>query len=195
MKLLLLPFAALVALAAGPDKPIDRLGISSPLRFNQTAFSLAWSSKPTATFYIQEYLPKGENVEHFNQLLTLRLINQDADLRSAVNEKITELEARKKTDVMCHYQVITNEQSKEVVVDFLVSDKIGDPQAIVEFNVYRYQQVAVGATKRGVLIYAYSRRSYGSTVQPFLKGLTQTRRGAIDEMAKAKMPVVKLSGN
>ena len=81
------------------------------------------------------------------------------------------------------------------MVDFLVSDKLNDPQAAVEFNVYRYQPIALGATRRGVLIYAYSQRSYGGAITAYLKGLTPTRHAVIDEMAKLKMPVVKISEN
>ncbi len=195
MKLFLLPFIALIMLGIASEKPLDRLGVSGPLRFQQTAFNLAFSSHPTATFYLQEYLPKGENMDHFTQLLTLRVFNQKTDVKQLINEKITELEARKKTDIMCNYQVMSNEKSQEIIVDFIVSDKIDGPQAIVEFNIYRYQQIALGTTKRAVLVYAYSQRSYGSAVDAYLKALPQTRHAALDELAKAKLPTIKISVN
>lgn len=194
MKLLLLSFIALILPSHAPEKPVERLGIAGPLRFQQTAFNLAFSSHPTASFYLQEYLPKGETMDHFTRLLTVRVTNQNTDVKQLVNEKITELEARKKTDVMCNYQVMANDKSQEVIVDFIVSDKINDPQAIVEFSIYRYRQIALGATRRAVLIYAYSQRSYGSAVNAYLKALPQTRRAALDALAKTPLPVVKING-
>jgi len=194
MKMLLFAAITLISLSLAPEKPLNRLGVPGPLRFRQTDFYLAFASHPTATFYLQEYVPKGETVDRFTQLLTVRVANRDVSLRDVVNEKITELEARKKTDIMCNYQVMSNDKSQEVIVDFMVSDKINDPQAIVEFNIYRYQQIALGANKRAVLIYAYSQRSYGAAVDTYLKGLPQVRRDALDEMAKLKLPVVKISG-
>ena len=65
-------------------------------------------------------------------------------------------------------------------------------QGIAEFNVYRYRQVVLAGGKKGVLLYAYSKRSYGSAIDDFLKTLKSVRTAAIATMAKANVPTVKI---
>jgi hypothetical protein len=173
--------------------PIDRIGVKGPLTFNQTAFNLAWSDHPKATYFIQEYLPKGETSAHFNQMLTLHLFTNAATVKDAVSQKVQELEARKQTDVTCQYQVTEGPSGKEFVVDFLLSENISASTAIVEFNVYHYKQVDLGGQQKGVLVYAYSKRAYGDDVNPFLKDLAQSRAGLVNAMIGTKMPAVRLA--
>jgi hypothetical protein len=103
------------------------------------------------------------------------------------------LEARKQSDAICNYQVIMSPDNKEIILDFLLSQNMEGSQGIAEFNVYRYKQVALGAGKTGVLLYAYSKRSYGSGIDSFLKTLKPVRTDAIAAMAAAKMPAVKIT--
>jgi hypothetical protein len=173
--------------------PTDQLGVAGPLSFGGTTYNLAWATKPSATYYVQEYLPKGEKSADFKQMLALHLIAQNSSLESVAGLKVKELEARKQSDVICNYQVITSPDNKELILDFLLSQNMESSQGIAEFNVYRYKQVALGAGKTGVLLYAYSKRSYGSSIDNFLKTLKPVRTEAIATMAAAKMPAVKIT--
>jgi hypothetical protein len=85
------------------EDPKDRLNVKGPQRFGKTAFKLAWTDHPKDTYYIQEYLPEGEKVTDFNQMLTLHVFVTDLEVKDAVSQKIKELVKRKETDAMCNY--------------------------------------------------------------------------------------------
>ena len=57
---------------------IDRIGVKGPLTFNNTTFKFTWSQQNN-NYYIQEYLPDGENADHFNQLLSIFLLAENKD--------------------------------------------------------------------------------------------------------------------
>ena len=176
-----------------PAAPVDKLGVPGPLRFGKTPFYLAWSGQANSNSFTQEYLPKGERVDRFQQMLTVAVITNVSDIKAVVNAKVNELEARKQTDAVCNYQVLSNPDKQEIILDFLVSQDITQPQGgVVEFNVYRYQQLSLGGGKTGTLLYFYSKRSYGSNIDSFLKSLPPVRAEAIATMAAAAMPVIKL---
>ncbi|RZJ89425.1 MAG: hypothetical protein EOO60_10030 [Hymenobacter sp.] len=183
----------LMAFASNSAAPTDRLGVAGPLTFGGTTYSLAWATKPSATYYVQEYLPKGEKSADFKQMLALHLISEGTDVQRVAGLKVKELEARKQSDVICNYQVMTSPDNKEIILDFLLSQNMEGSQGIAEFNVYRYKQVALGAGKTGTLLYAYSKRAYGSGIDNFLKTLKPARTEAIAAMAAAKMPAVKIT--
>lgn len=176
------------------DKVEDRLGVKGPLKFNNVNFNLVWSDKPSEKYYIQEYLPEGEKVESFNQMLTIHLFDTEIKIKDAVQQKIRELTKRKKTDPVCNYVVTESPDGMEFMVDFLLGESKGDEMTIVEFNVYRYKQVDLGANKKGILIYAYSERSYGEAITPFLKTLKDDRTEYLNQMISDELPVVTVGG-
>ena len=175
------------------NEPVDRIGVKGPLTFNQISFTLAWTDKPNDTYFIQEYLPKDEKVESFNQMLTLHLFDKDIKLKNAVNQKVQELENRKKTDPVCNYQVTEGPGGKEFMVDFLLGESKGDKMTIIEFNIYHYKQVDLSDKKKGILVYAYSKRAYGDDITPFLKTLRKDRTNLLNVMIGSEMPTVKLA--
>ncbi|MBC5775079.1 hypothetical protein H8S95_13460 [Pontibacter sp. KCTC 32443] len=177
------------------DNTIDRLSVKGPLKFNKSKFELAWTDKPNDIYYIQEYLPKGEKLENFNQMLTIHLFATDLEAEQAVAQKVKELAKRKQTDELCNYQVNESANGKEFIVDFILSEKKNDKIAIAEFNVYRYKQIEVGAGQKAILVYAYSKRSYGDAIIPFLKNLKTDRTDYLKEMIAAELPVIAIGKN
>lgn len=190
---LLILAAALCSFTFIGDNSVDRLGVTGPLTFNKTNFHLAWTAKPKDTYYIQEYVPAGEKVENFNQMLTIHLFDTDTKLKNAVQQKIKELNDRKKTDPTCNYQVNESPDGKEFMVDFLLGESENDKMKIAEFNIYRYKQADLGNKKRGTLVYAYSKRAYGDDITTFYKSLGSDRTKLLNEMIGSEMPTVKLS--
>ena len=177
------------------NEPVDRIGVKGPLAFNNTSFNLSWTDKPNDTYFIQEYLPKDEKAESFNQMLTLHLFDKDIKVKNAVKQKIQELDTRKKTDPTCNYQVTESPDGKEFMVDFLLGESKGDKMTIIEFNIYHYKQVDLGDKKKGILVYAYSKRAYGDDITPFLKNLRKDRTDLLNVMIGSEMPTVKLADN
>jgi hypothetical protein len=171
------------------------MGIKGPLMFNNTTFNLTWAERPSETYFIQEYLPKGEKVERFDQMLTLHLFDKDITVKNAVKQKLQELDKRKKTDPICNYQVTEGPDGKEFMVDFLLGESKGEEMTIVEFNVYRFKQVDLGDKKKGILIYALSKRAYGDDITFFLKNLGKDRTDLLNAMISSAIPAVKLGSN
>src|SRR5262245_45901463 len=123
-----------------PD-PVEYLNVPGPLTFNSQPHLLAWTSKPSATYYIQEYLPRGEKAEHFNSMVSIFLLAEDLPLKSVVQQKTAELDNRKKTDPTCNYMISESPDKSEYLVDFLMGQTAGAPSDVQEFNIYRYRKV------------------------------------------------------
>jgi hypothetical protein len=192
MKSLLITFTSILLLAFTGDTVIDYLSVEGPLKFNQTDFELKWSDKPNDKYYIQEYLPKEENLNDFNQMLAIHLFDTDIKLKDAVSQKVNELNKRKETDAVCNYQVTESPDGKEFIVDFLLGESKDDKMTIVEFNVYHYRQIDLNKKDKGISVYAYSKRSYGDDIIEFFKTLKADRSAHLNEMISSKKPEIKL---
>lgn len=175
------------------DNPIDRIGVTGPLMFNQVSYNLAWSDRPRDTYYIQEYLPEGENVNSFSQMLTIHLFDVDITIEDAVKKKINELENRIKTDATCNYEVYKSPDEKEIIIDFTLGESKNNEMTIAEFNIYRYRNIELGNNNNGLLVYAYSQRSYGEKITDFYKSLKTYRSELISMMSLSELPVISLS--
>lgn len=176
------------------DDDKDRIGVEGPLSFNNTGFNLAWSDKARDNYYIQEYLPAGEQLESFNQMMTLHVFLIDMSIDDAVQIKLNELDTRSKTDAVCKGSVAETASSdgKEILLDFLLSETQKDTPEIVEYNVYRYIPVNIGDGENGILIYAYTKRAYGKDAEGFLETINKERRNIVEQMGNTEVPKVKL---
>lgn len=192
-KYLLVSFTILMSFTKFDQQPVDRIGIKGPLTFNNTTFKLAWTSKQSENYYIQEYLPNGENADHFIQMMSVFLLVGDTKLKDAVQQKMKELDARKSTDPTCNYAVNQNADKTEYMVDFVLGENKNDKTDVEEFNIYHYKQVDLGNNKKGVLVYAYSKRAYGDDITPFLTNLKADRANLLNKMIAAKMPAVTIA--
>lgn len=194
MKKFLFIFSVLLmSFTMSKDNPIDRIGVTGPLMFNQVSYNLAWSDKPRDTYYIQEYLPEGQNVNSFSQMLTIHLFDVDITIEDAVKNKINELENRIKTDATCNYEVYKSPDGKEIIIDFTLGESKNNEMTIAEFNIYRYRNIELGNNRNGLLVYAYSERSYGEKIQEFYKSLKTERPELISMMSLSELPVISLS--
>jgi hypothetical protein len=195
MKILLLICVTFGLLTQSPQTGIvDRLGVKGPLKFGDNEFSIEWTNKPNDTYYIQEYLPDGQKIESFKEMLTIQLFNTDIKVEDAVKQKVQELNLRKKTDPVCNYLVNENPVTNEYLVDFLLSDIKDDRVQTVEFNVYRYKQITIG-DRQAILVYSYSRRSYGNKATSFLKSLKNDRLIYLKQMTSTELPVIILQSD
>ena len=174
------------------DTTDDRLGVKGPLEFNDVKFNLAWSDKPSEMYYIQEYLPEGEKLESFTQMMTIHLFVTDIKTKDAVQQKIKELNKRKKTDAVCNYEVTESPDGKEFMLDFLMGESKNDEMTIVEFNVYRYKQIEISNNKKAIIVYTYTKRSYGEDITDFFKTLGDDRTNYLKQMISADIPTVKI---
>ena len=169
----------------------DRLGIKGPLTFSNTKLELAWSDKPSENYYVQEYIPNGEQIGNFKQMLTVHLFTSATIPEAAVQQKAKWLVERKKTDAICNYQITESPDGKEFILDFLVGESKDGKMTIAEFNVYRYQRIEVEG-KDALLVSAYSKRSYGDNITPFLTTLGADRNFYLNEMISFSLPSLKI---
>ena len=190
----LLPIILLSAFAPGVNNPTvkDYFEVPGPLTFNKTAYKLSWSAHPNATYYKQEYLPAVENAEHFTKMIMLEVVTGNYSLEELVKTKTAELDQRKKTDAVANYSVIRNPTTGEYLIDFVISQGTG-ANAIVEWNVYRYVKLKEKTGKKGVQLFALSKRAYGTATTAFLKQLTTDRSADINAMVAYKVPELKLA--
>lgn len=196
MKIILLAICSLLgSYFSLNDEITDRIGVKGPLEFNGKNFMLAWSDKPRDNYYIQEYLPEGQKPESFDEMMTIHLFITDLSLYDAVQQKGKELTARKSTDPLCNYQITKSPDENEFMIDFLLSESKGEISDIVEFNVHRYKEVNLGNNQKGIVVYAYSKRSYGDEITGFLKMLKDSKINYLNEMALTKMPEVVIGNN
>ena len=164
----------------------DAIGVPGPIAFEQTEFDLAWTSHPGETYYKQEYLPAGQAVESYAEMFMVDVLTEGATPESASADMIASLEQRKATDAAVNYDMIANEATGELILDFLLSDA-SSGTVIVEWNAYRY--VPFGD---GLALFAISRRAYGDEAAAFIGGLKAWRSGAIQSLAVMELPEIAL---
>lgn len=157
----------------------------SEVSFANRNYNLAWSSHPNDIYYKQEYLPIGEKSESYKTMIMIEAIILDAPIQKVVGLKESELQERKKTDPVCNYQITTNSQTGEYMIDFLMSS--GD---IVEWNSYRYKKIVDSKGNPTILLFALSRRAYGDEITSFLTKLTRERIDYMNLVWDYKLPTI-----
>lgn len=182
---LLAPFV-LAALALPALAQEDAIGIAGPIEFEGTSFELAWTSNPSAVYYKQEYLEPGQSLEAYDQMFMVDLLLEGATPESAAADMVAGLQQRKANDPVVNYDMMANEATGELILDFLLSDtSSGD--IIVEWNAYRYVPY-----QEGLVLFAISRRGYGDGASDFLSDLANWRTASIQALAMMELPPVLL---
>lgn len=189
-------FAGILLLALmlnfeGQAQVVDYLQVPGPVKFHKSDFYLAWSSHPTAEYYKQEYVQKGEKVESYKEMILLEFLAGKKTPQDLLSQKVQDLEARKKTDPVVNYGVMKSPDGKEFILDFIISSGPAGNLEIAEWNAYRYKAVKDAAGKEGVILAGISRRAYGNEINGFLKELNTTRPDYRGELIKYSIPEIK----
>jgi hypothetical protein len=183
-------FAAAVAVSLILALPVtaqeEALGIPGPIVFEDTSFDLVWTSHPSDTYYKQEYLPAGEALESYSQMFMVDVLVEGATPESAAADMIAGLKERQASDPVVNFDMIGNEATGELILDFLLSDS-SSGTVIVEWNAYRY--VPYGD---GLALFAISRRGYDDDASAFIGRLAEWRTGSIEALAAMELPEVVL---
>lgn len=186
-------FVLVLLLGAAPSRaeaPVERLGVPGPLRLDGQTFHFAWSSHPFPHFYKQEYLPEGQALPGYDQMLMIDVLLGEAGPRELLGAKLEELEARKAADPLVNYDWLAKDDGSAYLLDFVLSGRTASGELIVEWNAYRYEALPGGAVMLGI-----SRRGYGDEgVRDFLAEELKPRRQAwISELAGLEMPPIALA--
>lgn len=176
------------------SSPVNYLKTATQISFNKTAYNLAWSAHPTAQYYKQEYLPEGESLEKFNNMLLVEVLSSNMPLKDAVAAKIAELKTMKQSNPYISYESFYNKEKDEYVLDFVVTANSPDGKQIniAERNIYRYKKYTAPNGETGVLLFGVSQRSYGSNAASFIKALTPAvKKELVKKVVEFVMPEVK----
>lgn len=158
--------------------------VGNPIKYCGTKYSLVWSARPQENYYVQEYLPKGESLEHYNQMFSVSVIFGDITPLEAVQVKIAELEQRKKTDPITNYLVAEN--NGEYILEFIVGDSSDGKMNIVEVDVHYYKQMTINGRNASVLSF-YSGRAYGDDIMQFIQSIPEKRNAWYEGMSNLKL--------
>jgi len=193
---LIWPLLLFINFAYKPTETKDHLNVAGPLAFDGVNYNLAWTSHPADNYYMQEYIPTGDNINTYNTMLLLNaIVSPSLTIKDAVTAKISELDVRKKTDAVVNYKVFNNNDETEYVIDFLESqsNSTEDRLDIVEWNAYRYKAFTDSTGTTGVMLLGLSMRAYGGAIRPFLTGLKEARLRNIDSLINLKMPFIAIA--
>jgi hypothetical protein len=176
------------------SKPVvEYLGVGGPVSFQKKTYALVWSSHPTAKYYKQEYVAKGDSLSHFKTMLLLEAVTGATNLKDVVSAKVAELKAMKEANPVVQYEIFDNAKAGEYLIDFLLTANASDGSvSIVERNVYRYKTFTDKKGGTGILLFGVSERGYGKDVQPFLLRLKKEKAVLVNEVAGMALPAVKI---
>lgn len=169
---LALIFSILGWLCMAAETPVEYFTVGDPIKYCGTDYSLVWSSHPREDYYLQEYLPAGESLDHFNNMFSINILFGDITPEEAKKVKILELEKRKKVDPVTNYKTMTKDGKH--ILEFLVAQSHDDKLEIAEVNVYYYRQMTLDG-KKACVLYFYSSRAYGDDILPFIKAIPDHR--------------------
>lgn len=169
---------------------VNYYGISPTLVYDNHPYNLVWSSHPNENYYKHEYVLKGDVVDHFHDLIIIDFIRLDVPVKTAVDDQVQKLEERKKTDVLCNYSLLKNDE--EYILDFTMSEPIGNMTNILEWNAYHYKAYTDSAGHKGVLLLGKSHRAYFGEVTSFLNSLKHYRKNQLLSLSKYPIPDIQV---
>lgn len=179
---------------AQTNKPVaEYLKVPGPIVFENTAFNLNWSSHPSANFYKQEYIAKGDDANQYKTMVLIDVVTGEVNIKNIVTAKVSELKKMKQSNPVINYEIINNAVTGEYILDFLLTANAPDGSiSIAERNVYRYRLFTDKAGHKGVVLFGISTRAYGAAVKSFFTALKTTRKDLVSKVAKFKTPEISI---
>jgi hypothetical protein len=182
-----------ICIAQNNNSPVDYLNVPGPISFNSTSYNLSWTSHPSATYYKQEYLVKGDTADRFKTMLLLEVLTGKANLKNIADSKVAELKKMKITNPVVTYELTANSTTGEYFLDFVVSDNAPNGKVnIAERNIYRYTTFTDKAGEKGVLLLGVSIRSYGNDTGKFLASLKLNKNDLLTKVKQFSMPGITI---
>ena len=161
---LLLVLASTMLMA---QKVKDYLGVSE-LKFNGIEYHLGFSQN-SSTVYLQEYFPKGQTYEKYDDMFTVSVITNVPPIvnpEMAVKAKEEELQGRKNKDVW-NWAISNSPDKSEWMIYFMCYLRKNDSLEMIEFDVHKYRMIKVEGSPTLQLIF-YTHRVYGDDILPFM---------------------------
>ena len=166
-KLILSLLLVLASTTLMAQKVQDYLGVSD-LKFNGIQYHLGFSQN-SSTVYLQEYFPKGQTYEKYDDMFTVSVITNFPPIvnpEMAVKAKEEELQGRKNKDVW-NWAISNSPDKSEWMIDFMCYLSKNDSLEMIEFDVHKYRMIKVDGFPALQLIF-YTHRVYGDDIMPFM---------------------------
>ena len=77
----------LSCLSLSAQSATEYFNVGNPIKYCGTKYSLVWSAQPQENYFVQEYLPKGESLDRYNQMFTVSVIFWNITPLEAVQAK------------------------------------------------------------------------------------------------------------
>ena len=187
-KFTILFFIVALSFLKAQDDAVDLISVPGPIEFNDTEFLLAWSKQPSKTLFRQQFLPRDERIEDYNQLLDFSFFNKEIEMELAVRQKVESIQNRGEKDKFSKVNVTENPAGDEFIVDYFISEAPENGNSYVEYNVYRFKQFENGGQKSFLILF-YSTRIYGD-LKSSAKALAKKRDQLITNMIEYKIPAI-----
>lgn len=173
------------------QKPVDRLGVTGPVKFDNKAYNLSWSSHPSPNYYKQEYMQAGENVDKYKSMVMVEAAKGAVTPKAAMDSKVAELKEMGYTNPFISYENFALADKGEYILDFVVTQNAADNKSavIAERNVYRYRSLP---NNGGVVLFAISVRTYGADTKSFLANMKTGRNVLVDKVKAFSFPNVTI---
>lgn len=179
-----------LGLIKSQEAVVDRLSVSGPIEYDAVEYYLCWSKQQSKTLTIQQFLPKDETIEEFNQLLNFSYFNKDIDLELAVRQKVESIQNLEKKDKYVKVNVTESPDGKEFIVDYSVSGTTDKEDSFIEYNIYRFKKYDSKENKP-LLILSYSKRIYGDLKSAY-KNLYRERDHLMTAIIEYKIPEITI---
>lgn len=164
-----IPVSSLAAVAPTPAAPAmvareapisKRAAPSITIGPRRLALAYAPADSPVG---LREYLPAGESLDHWNRLASVRVfggLNDPAAYLKNVAAGVA------KSNPAARYQFLQNNETKDLILDFMVFATDPSKPTFAEWNLMR----AVYEEGRGLVVYQYAVRYYtfGSQTGPMV---------------------------
>lgn len=187
-KILLFLLVALTSLVQAQEESL--LSIPNPITFDSTEFFLARAKQRSKTLFQEQYIPKDEQLEQFNQILDFSYFTKEIDIELAVRQKVEMVQGRAKQDKFAKVNVAESPDGKEFIVDFMISESPEKGDSFVEYNIFRFKNYDNGSQK-SFLMLSYAKRITGD-IKSAAKVLTRQRDHLMTAMIEFKIPELKV---
>ena len=167
----------------------DLLSIPNPLEYGGTEFFLARAKQRSKTLFQQQYIPKDEQLENFNQIIDFSFFNKEIDMELAVRQKVESVQSRK-DDKFAKVNVTESPDGTEYIVDFYISEAPEKGDSFIEYDIYRFKKFDNG-TQKSFLMLNYAKRIYGD-LKSAAKLLAKQRDQLMTGMIEYKIPEIKV---
>lgn len=169
----------------------DFINIPGPLELDNSEYFLVWSKPVSKTLFRQQYLPRDEKTDSFNQLVEISYFDKEIDIEMAVKQKVESVQARASKDKYAKAEIIESPDGKEFIVDAFISETPKEGSPFVEYNIYRFKELNFG-NRKGFLILNLAKRMYGD-LRSASKTLAKQRDRLLTSMIEYQIPEVKVS--